>query len=232
MSAAGELNDESAAVLPDGTRCAQIGVLLPPGPGPTPDLYEVPVPENLRDLFELSKRHRVWRDDCEEFLDRAIHHGQTEAFTRRQVAEWWDLLSVVLDLDWLCDQFADGLGYLPSELARACGLFSYADRLKAAEDNDGIPTDPKPRRLTPIHAHVHRLAHRDGWWCAYCGIELACACDAHFGMPAAVSDHVIPRSRGGSNGDANRVLACVPCNSSKRDMTPDEWGRPLWGWLG
>ena len=36
-------------------------------------------------------------------------------------------------------------------------------------------------------------------------------------------DHVIPRSKGGNNTNANRVHACIPCNKAKADMTPREF---------
>lgn len=36
-------------------------------------------------------------------------------------------------------------------------------------------------------------------------------------------DHVIPLSRGGSNGPENIVIACVACNTSKQDRLPHEW---------
>lgn len=48
---------------------------------------------------------------------------------------------------------------------------------------------------------MYRGAHR----CAYCGAE---------GVPLEV-EHVVPRSRGGSNRVANLVPACVPCNQAK-----------------
>lgn len=47
--------------------------------------------------------------------------------------------------------------------------------------------------------------------CAYCGAE------------ATVLDHIMPRSRGGSSKRDNLAPACKPCNSAKRDRTPDEW---------
>ena len=47
--------------------------------------------------------------------------------------------------------------------------------------------------------------------CIYCG------------APAQTHDHVIPRSRGGSDDPANLVLACVSCNASKGARTPEEW---------
>lgn len=36
-------------------------------------------------------------------------------------------------------------------------------------------------------------------------------------------DHVIPVSRGGSNGPENLVIACPQCNQSKGDKLPHEW---------
>lgn len=36
-------------------------------------------------------------------------------------------------------------------------------------------------------------------------------------------DHVIPLSRGGSNGPENIVIACVSCNTSKGNKMPNEW---------
>lgn len=53
------------------------------------------------------------------------------------------------------------------------------------------------------HAHAHI--------CIYCGAG------------ALSWDHVVPRSRGGTNEPANLVPACRPCNSSKGARTPEEW---------
>jgi 5-methylcytosine-specific restriction endonuclease McrA len=36
-------------------------------------------------------------------------------------------------------------------------------------------------------------------------------------------DHVIPLSRGGSNGPENIVIACPHCNLSKHARMPHEW---------
>jgi hypothetical protein len=49
---------------------------------------------------------------------------------------------------------------------------------------------------------------RDGRHCAYCG-----AVDVPLNL-----DHVIPRSRGGSNRPSNLVPACIPCNEAKDNM--------------
>lgn len=56
---------------------------------------------------------------------------------------------------------------------------------------------------------------RDKWRCRYCGEKL-------LGKAQATVDHVIPRSKGGSNRMANLVTACVPCNQAKADKLPGE----------
>lgn len=50
--------------------------------------------------------------------------------------------------------------------------------------------------------------------CVYCGCENG---------PYHI-DHIIPSSRGGTADVSNLALACAPCNISKRDRTPEEWG--------
>ncbi len=47
--------------------------------------------------------------------------------------------------------------------------------------------------------------------CAYCG------------APATTRDHVVPVRRGGTDDPSNIVVACHPCNASKRTRTPEEW---------
>ncbi len=63
---------------------------------------------------------------------------------------------------------------------------------------------PDPQRL--------RIYSRDDYACVYCGSG-----------SRLTLDHVLPRSRGGSNEDTNLVTACQSCNSSKGARTPEEW---------
>ncbi len=53
--------------------------------------------------------------------------------------------------------------------------------------------------------------------CAYCGTTKG----------RIDVDHILPRSRGGTDAWNNLVLACVPCNERKGDRTPEEAGMPL-----
>jgi 5-methylcytosine-specific restriction endonuclease McrA len=52
--------------------------------------------------------------------------------------------------------------------------------------------------------------------CAYCGAEE---------VPLEV-EHIVPRSRGGSNRVSNLTLACQPCNVRKGKQTAAEFGYP------
>lgn len=61
---------------------------------------------------------------------------------------------------------------------------------------------------------------RDGYVCRYC-----CAT-----IDTAHCDHIIPLSRGGTNDLDNLAVACLQCNSSKRDRLLSEWQPPLDGW--
>jgi len=56
---------------------------------------------------------------------------------------------------------------------------------------------------------------RDHYKCCYCG------------KAAKTIDHVLPRSRGGSNDYLNTVAACFPCNNKKDSKTPKEAKMPM-----
>ena len=63
------------------------------------------------------------------------------------------------------------------------------------------------------------LYKRDNYVCQYCVIGF---------IPGDLTiDHVIPRSRGGTNSWENCVTSCEQCNSRKADRTPQESGMQL-----
>lgn len=68
-------------------------------------------------------------------------------------------------------------------------------------------------------SEVWKVLERDGLVCRYCGIALA--------FTEVTIDHVMPRSRGGSDKPANLAVCCRRCNSSKGDRTPNEAGMVL-----
>src|SRR3954452_5440806 len=59
------------------------------------------------------------------------------------------------------------------------------------------------------------LLSRDGHRCAFCAGR------------AETVDHLLPRSRGGTDSWLNTVAACWRCNNRKRNRTPEEAGMRL-----
>ena len=97
--------------------------------------------------------------------------------------------------------------------------FSPEHRDHLAEAHRGMSCTPETRAKM---SYVHRgnqnakMAPIKGE-CVYCG------------APATTYDHVIPISRGGSDTADNMVVACVSCNPSKGNRTPEEWWEDLAG---
>ncbi len=62
--------------------------------------------------------------------------------------------------------------------------------------------------------------HRDGRKCAYCGTVKAERYEL---------DHIVPRSRGGTNRVSNLVVSCQACNIAKGNMPVEEFltGKPI-----
>jgi 5-methylcytosine-specific restriction endonuclease McrA len=60
------------------------------------------------------------------------------------------------------------------------------------------------------------LLEKFGRQCAYCGAK---------GGPLQV-EHIVPKTRGGSNRASNLTIACGPCNQAKGSITAEEWGHP------
>ena len=62
-----------------------------------------------------------------------------------------------------------------------------------------------------MRANRTRIYKRDQHQCVYCGSN-----------KDLTLDHVIPKSRGGSNDWINLVTSCFKCNLKKGNRTPDE----------
>lgn len=63
---------------------------------------------------------------------------------------------------------------------------------------------------------IYRKVRRRDGACVYCGTG-----------PAETVDHIIPRSKGGSNRQTNLVGCCAECNQKKADMTLEEAGMSI-----
>lgn len=60
------------------------------------------------------------------------------------------------------------------------------------------------------------LLEKFGRQCVYCGAKDV----------ALEIEHIVPKSRGGSNRASNLTLACRPCNQTKGNQTASEYGHP------
>lgn len=95
------------------------------------------------------------------------------------------------------------------------------DRQYAIDNRDARNANETRRRA---HKHAAKGVHTaadikrqfdcQGGKCLYCGV---CVADGYH------VDHVVPLSRGGSNGPENIVIACAGCNTSKANKLPYEW---------
>lgn len=74
-----------------------------------------------------------------------------------------------------------------------------------------------PRKDMPLTRKA--IFERDDNTCQYCGKRTR--------RENLTIDHVIPKSRGGSDNWSNLVLACLACNAVKRDSVPVEVGMRL-----
>tara|TARA_B100000609_G_scaffold175041_1_gene152077 strand:- start:78 stop:629 length:552 start_codon:yes stop_codon:yes gene_type:complete len=61
------------------------------------------------------------------------------------------------------------------------------------------------------------ILRRDGMRCQYCGTKSS----------ELTLDHIIPKSRGGSDTWDNLITACKKCNNKKGNRTPEEANMPL-----
>jgi 5-methylcytosine-specific restriction endonuclease McrA len=102
---------------------------------------------------------------------------------------------------------AEGLEHDPTRLLRPDAFLPTVIRLRQFVR--------VPYREMPLTRR--NLFQRDGYRCQYCGCT---------GQALSV-DHVLPRSRGGSDSWDNVTTACLPCNVRKGNRTPREAGMPL-----
>lgn len=66
-------------------------------------------------------------------------------------------------------------------------------------------------RVHKLKINRHRLFKRDNHECTYCGSK-----------KNLTVDHILPKSRGGTNTWSNLITCCSNCNRQKGDKTPEE----------
>lgn len=88
--------------------------------------------------------------------------------------------------------------------SRSCHEIHELVNLAMAEP--GVQTESKRAKRRKYRAVKLRILGQSPW-CHWCKIPLDAA--------AGTIDHIVPLSRGGTNGPDNLVLACEPCNQGR-----------------
>ncbi len=94
-------------------------------------------------------------------------------------------------------------------IAEDRGLFGGANALEVP------PVRTDLGKLSNYRSHRHRLYGEQEGVCA--------GCDTHFPFRVMDVDHILPRSRGGTDHLENLQLLCSGCNRSKGGRTMSEW---------
>jgi 5-methylcytosine-specific restriction endonuclease McrA len=116
---------------------------------------------------------------------------------------------------YACDCVAWTLGStcftLRGGIQRATGRQSRIDLHPIVAVRGAIPT--RAWRHTPALTNP-KLFARDRQICAYCG--------GRFAADLLTREHIVPVSRGGSDGWMNCITACRACNGRKGNRRPEE----------
>lgn len=154
------------------------------------------------------------------------------------------VFSIVTDTEKLCMQCKEMKAHLEfapgrrgsggiAAYCRECARVKYYDR-----ENQTATTLAWRKNNRAAHLARHRVnqfnrkrlikAADDGTVTAEFMTSLyeceCCAyCEASTPFDDRTADHMIPLSRGGKHSVSNLTMACFTCNSSKRDMTPEEF---------
>jgi 5-methylcytosine-specific restriction endonuclease McrA len=167
---------------------------------------------------ELTHRGQAIRDALER--RRAVRHSRRQRKTRYRKPRF---LNRRRPVGWLA----------PSLQHRVATTMTWAKRLMRLVPIASLSTELVRFDTHLMHdAEISGVAYQQGelagyevreyllekWQrrCAYCGVA---------GLPLQV-EHIVPRSRGGSDRVSNLTLACEPCNVRKGNQTAAELGFP------
>jgi 5-methylcytosine-specific restriction endonuclease McrA len=167
---------------------------------------------------ELSHRGQQIRDRL--LARRAIRCGRRQRHTRYRPPRF--------------DNRRKPEGWIaPSLLSRVQNILTWVGRLRrlcpiAAISQELVSLDTQLLQNPEISGVEYQLGELAGYevreylldkWnrtCSYCGAQ---------DVPLAV-EHIILKTRGGSNRVSNLTLACQPCNQAKGTLTAAEFGHP------
>lgn len=136
-----------------------------------------------------------------------------------------NLKTLVVDTSYMARAIIDSSrAFVINYKGNAEILQEYDEYFRLADCNDLKIKKPSIIKVFTYINHGHRVPltrknifRRDEYKCVYCGDT---------DKSILTLDHVIPQSKGGGNSWTNLVTACLQCNSDKRDLTLEEFGKP------
>ena len=137
-------------------------------------------------------------DAITKVLNKRAKFLSTEDFTTHDLKEWNDYSAKHI--------------YEHSDVVRSVYLTLLVPKAIVITNYDGY-------KIKKIGLNRHNIFQRDNFICCYCGYK--------FSETVLTLDHVNPKSKGGETTWENLVTSCFPCNSLKRNRTPEEAGMKL-----
>jgi 5-methylcytosine-specific restriction endonuclease McrA len=153
----------------------------------------------VRAAVRRNRRQRHTRYRPARFDNRARAPGWLPLSLESRLA---NVTTWVARLRWLCP-----VGAISQELVK------FDTQMLQNAEISGVLYQQGELAGYEVREYVLEKWHRT---CAYCHAA---------GVPLQV-EHIVPRSRGGSNRVSNLTIACEPCNTAKSTMTAEEFGHP------
>jgi len=148
-------------------------------------------------------------------LNRSWQPVNVATVARALVMVWSDTARVVDPDDYQLYDWEDWADFDPTDdqpFVQAVSQRIRVPEVITLTDFNRLPS-------TTVAFSRRNIFKRDRMSCQYCGNRLK-------GDELTI-DHVIPRSHGGGSTWENCVLACVTCNHTKADRTPERAGMRL-----
>ena len=143
-------------------------------------------------------------------LNRNWQPVNVATVARALVLLWNESARVVDPADYQTYTWADWSKLRPREGERF--IQAVRSKLRAPEVITLTGYDRLPSAKVAFSRR--NIFKRDHYTCQYCGVQP--------GSEELTIDHVVPRAQGGESRWDNCVLACLACNKSKADRTPQQ----------
>lgn len=146
-------------------------------------------------------------------LDAYVNGQQTQMYVWCRHCTAWHMHSVA-EGHRNAHCFVPGSPYKETGyILRYAGLWTDEIRLAIHENREAVVPVPAPRGVPLIPSQRFAILQRDTFHCTYCGRGREDGVKLHV-------DHIIPRSKGGTNDPENLTTACQDCNLGKaaRDL--------------